>query len=289
MPVPCHYHEAGERCPHGLSCKFYHNPRRGAALIRCQFYDRGHCTRGQACQFLHSDKKSPCHFFARGKCNNGSSCRFAHDADPSKRVCHFYQKGECNKGEGCPYLHQIREVGESNQNSYDEVIDSPKKAAIFLERLSRHKGDKFCLSALFDQKEPLRNFICLLGVCEMGMLFDLLARCGNADDEEKYEALLPVLNYLLIVHSHKYIRVISRETDLITCAKVLVDFARVNQAMAQYVPLKELRGRMKTLGIENEILEGLLMRLNTYKTKRPKSAVASAAILRKMDENFIMK
>ncbi|KAF4660077.1 hypothetical protein FOZ61_004266 [Perkinsus olseni] len=267
MPPPCRYHEAGERCPHGLHCKYYHNPRRGAALVRCQFYDHGHCRFGYACQFLHSDKKPVCHFFARGQCRNGAACLFSHDcpSNAEESVCHFFLKGECKNGETCRFLHQQSDDQQPARSRYEETIVSPKRAAVFLERVSRHKGDKFCLDALLEQKGPLRNFIRDLGVCELANLFALLGRCGEVEEKQKYEELIGALSTSLIIGAPRYIESISGEAQLLACTKVLVDAARLNRIFARQVPVIRLVKKSRDLEVKNETLEGLLMRLKVHK------------------------
>ncbi|KAF4703351.1 hypothetical protein FOZ62_002398 [Perkinsus olseni] len=265
MPPPCRYHEAGERCPQGLRCNYYHNPRRGAALIRCQFYDHGHCRFGLSCQFLHSDKKPVCHFFSRGQCRNGAACPFSHDGPSGTEasVCHFFLKGECRNGESCRFLHQQSD-DQQTRSRYNETIDSPKKLAMFLERLSLHKGDKFCLDALLEQKGSLRNFIRDLGVCELAKLFALLGRCGEVE-KQKYEQLIGALSTSLIIGAPRYIESISGEAQLLACTKVLVDAARLNRIFARQVPVIRLVKKSRDLEVKNETLEGLLMRLKIHK------------------------
>ncbi|KAF4757026.1 hypothetical protein FOZ63_025399 [Perkinsus olseni] len=265
MPPPCRYHEAGERCPHGLHCKYYHSPRRGAALVRCQFYDHGHCRFGPACQFLHSDEKPVCHFFSRGQCRNGAACPFSHEGPfgTEGSVCHFFLKGECRNGETCRFLHQQSD-DQQTRSRYNETIDSPKKLAMFLERLSRHKGDKFCLDALLEQKGSLRNFIRDLGVCELAKLFALLGRCGEVE-KQKYEQLIGALSTSLIIGAPRYIESISGEAQLVACTRVLVDAARLNRNFARQVPVVRLVNKSNNLGVKNETLEGLLMRLKIHK------------------------
>lgn len=274
MAPPCRYHEDGIRCPRGLTCRYYHNPLRGAALIRCQFYDHGHCRFGRQCQFLHSDEKHPaCHFYARGRCRNGDTCKFSHAEEvvAAKPVCHFFVKGECKNGDTCRFLHQQQE---------EETIDSPKALVIFLERLSHHKGARFCLEALLKQKESVRDFLGDLGFCDITKLYSILDRCGKVDDKKEYEELISTLGRSLVMKSLFHIGYITRETDLIVCTKVLVDAARLGRGCDWGLPIALLRRRIKELKIDSELLEGLLMRLGTYRRK-PRPPVISVGVLQR--------
>ncbi|KAF4751200.1 hypothetical protein FOZ62_004008, partial [Perkinsus olseni] len=147
--------------------------------------------------------------------------------------------GECRNGENCQFLHQQSDDHQA-RSRYSETIDSPKQLAVFLERLSGHKGDKFCLDALLEQKGPLRNFIRDLGVCELGNLFALLSRCGEVEEKQKYEQLIGALSTSLIIGAPRYIESINKETQLAVCTKVLVDAARLNRVFSTQVPVTRL-------------------------------------------------
>merc|ERR1712098_390461 len=58
----------------------------------CQFYLKGQCQRGEACQFLHPKG-------AQGTQANGSS-----NAKLVK-LCKFFKEGTCKKGFHCPFAH----------------------------------------------------------------------------------------------------------------------------------------------------------------------------------------
>merc|ERR1712050_443154 len=60
--------------------------------IRCMFFAKGRCNRGEACQFSHNMEdegpapmvmeSEPCKFWARGRCMRGSSCAYVHGPVP---------------------------------------------------------------------------------------------------------------------------------------------------------------------------------------------------------------
>ncbi|EER05808.1 hypothetical protein Pmar_PMAR011857 [Perkinsus marinus ATCC 50983] len=198
-------------------------------------------------QFLHSDEKHPaCHFYARGRCRNGDTCKFSHAEEvvAAKPVCHFFVKGECKNGDTCRFLHQQQE---------EETIDSPKALVIFLERLSHHKGARFCLEALLKQKESVRDFLGDLGFCDITKLYSILDRCGKVDDKKEYEELISTLGRSLVMKSLFHIGYITRETDLIVCTKVLVDAARLGRGCDWGLPIALLRRRIKELKIDSSI------------------------------------
>lgn len=45
----------------------------------CRFYALGHCQKGSACTFSHSNEKQVCQFYLAGNCSYGSKCVNKHD------------------------------------------------------------------------------------------------------------------------------------------------------------------------------------------------------------------
>ena len=52
---------------------------------------------------------APCYAFQRGECTRGDACRFSHDpnatAPKASGVCYAFQKGECTRGDACRFQH----------------------------------------------------------------------------------------------------------------------------------------------------------------------------------------
>ena len=54
---------------------------------------------------------APCYAFQRGECTRGDACRFSHDpnaeAPPrSSAPCYAFQRGECDRGDACRFSHE---------------------------------------------------------------------------------------------------------------------------------------------------------------------------------------
>ncbi|KAJ1674951.1 Cleavage and polyadenylation specificity factor subunit 4 [Spiromyces aspiralis] len=92
----------------------------------CNFYLRGHCWKGSACQYRHLtqqeyaaerqqklqqsrmlDRAVVCKHWLRGLCKKGEQCEFLHEYNMKKMPeCWFYTKnGECSNGDECIYQH----------------------------------------------------------------------------------------------------------------------------------------------------------------------------------------
>ena len=106
-------------CKNAKKARFGEGPSSGKPV--CYAYQRGECTRGDACRFAHEeggggDSRPPsrgapiCYAFQRGECDRGDSCRFSHDANAStpqksSAPCYAFQKGECTRGDACRFSH----------------------------------------------------------------------------------------------------------------------------------------------------------------------------------------
>ena len=105
-------------CKNAKKARFGEGP---AAKPVCYAWQRGECTRGDACRFSHEeggggDSRPPsrgapiCYAFQRGECDRGDSCRFSHDANAatpqkSSAPCYAFQRGECTRGDACRFSH----------------------------------------------------------------------------------------------------------------------------------------------------------------------------------------
>ena len=103
-----------------VECKNAKKARFGEGLSAkpvCYAFQRGECTRGDACRFSHDPNAgaapqrstAPCYAFQRGECTRGDACRFSHDpnatAPKASGVCYAFQKGECTRGDACRFQH----------------------------------------------------------------------------------------------------------------------------------------------------------------------------------------
>ena len=68
-----------------------------------------------------------CYAFQRGECTRGSSCRFVHilekrnreKKDRANEICYQFQRGECSRGAACRFLH-----AKENANDNDNIVNS---------------------------------------------------------------------------------------------------------------------------------------------------------------------
>lgn len=81
----------------------------------CRFFLKGHCSKGNNCQFRHvrtdPSKAVVCKHWLRGLCKKGDNCEFLHEYNLRKMPeCWFYSKyGECNNGTECIVCHLRKE------------------------------------------------------------------------------------------------------------------------------------------------------------------------------------
>ena len=104
----------------------------------CGDFQRGCCTRGQNCKYLHQMRPAAplpssremnnnqstnqvnelCQKFQKGLCHRGSSCKYIHTILPTTiplqpeqhktdELCQKFQKGLCTRGDSCKYVHKI--------------------------------------------------------------------------------------------------------------------------------------------------------------------------------------
>eukprot|EP01059_Diplonema_ambulator_P003075 TRINITY_DN12714_c0_g1_i1.p1 TRINITY_DN12714_c0_g1~~TRINITY_DN12714_c0_g1_i1.p1 ORF type:complete len:312 (+),score=51.64 TRINITY_DN12714_c0_g1_i1:52-987(+) len=93
----------------------------------CRHWERGFCSRGVTCGFLHtgptcSERMTEsgeikavlkfdalCKDFAAGRCNRGDCCKFSHVGNRPIAVtplCRDWIGGTCNRGDQCKYKHE---------------------------------------------------------------------------------------------------------------------------------------------------------------------------------------
>ncbi|KAG0035692.1 Cleavage and polyadenylation specificity factor subunit 4 [Podila clonocystis] len=95
----------------GLDITFTGKKNGDAGDNICRFFLKGHCSKGNNCQFRHvrtdPSKAVVCKHWLRGLCKKGDNCEFLHEYNLRKMPeCWFYSKyGECNNGTECIYLH----------------------------------------------------------------------------------------------------------------------------------------------------------------------------------------
>ncbi|KAJ1909635.1 RNA-binding component of cleavage and polyadenylation factor [Tieghemiomyces parasiticus] len=106
----CRFYAKGH-CHKGNSCQYQHS--KGGKSIVCKHWIRGLCKKGDQCDFLHNfnlAKMPECHFFTEyGVCYAGASCLFIHvDPNAVKAECPWYARGFCKHGPKCRRLHVRR-------------------------------------------------------------------------------------------------------------------------------------------------------------------------------------
>ena len=106
-------------CKNAKKARFGEGPSAGPV---CYAFQKGECTRGDACRFSHTEggggggggfgarPAAPCYAFQKGECSRGDSCRFSHDPNAeapqrSSQPCYAFQKGECTRGDSCRFSH----------------------------------------------------------------------------------------------------------------------------------------------------------------------------------------
>jgi len=85
--------------------------KRSAGTGFCFDFQKGLCTRGESCRYLHETFagciRKPCFDFQQGNCAR-EVCPYLHSSAPrSVGICHAFRKGHCKFGESCRYLHSL--------------------------------------------------------------------------------------------------------------------------------------------------------------------------------------
>jgi hypothetical protein len=107
-------------CKNAKKARFGEGPSAGPV---CYAFQKGECTRGDACRFSHTEGGGGgggfggggggapvCYAFQKGECTRGDACRFSHDPNAeapqrSSQPCYAFQKGECTRGDSCRFSH----------------------------------------------------------------------------------------------------------------------------------------------------------------------------------------
>ena len=112
-------------CKNAKKARFGEGPSAGPV---CYAFQKGECTRGDACRVSHTEGGGGgggfggggggapvCYAFQKGECTRGDACRFSHTEGGggggggfgarSAAPCYAFQKGECSRGDSCRFSH----------------------------------------------------------------------------------------------------------------------------------------------------------------------------------------
>jgi hypothetical protein len=118
-------------CKNAKKARFGEEAGGARAAPVCYAFQKGECTRGDACRFAHGEGGGGgggggfgggggggapvCYAFQKGECTRGDGCRFSHDGggggggggapQRASGPCYAFQKGECTRGDGCRFSH----------------------------------------------------------------------------------------------------------------------------------------------------------------------------------------
>jgi hypothetical protein len=110
-------------CKNAKKARFGEEAGGARAAPVCYAFQKGECTRGDACRFAHGEGGGGgggggfgapvCYAFQKGECTRGDGCRFSHDPNAASGgdhkasgTCYAFQKGECTRGDACRFSHE---------------------------------------------------------------------------------------------------------------------------------------------------------------------------------------
>ena len=109
-----------------------------------------------------------CRYYNRGICTKGNRCNFIHKQDKEKKglkiqkQCIYFQKGICKWGENCYYLHETQKTKESHQTKENEQICKSflRGKCLNVNFCNKRHPNKIDRCSDFDQGFCPRGFSC---------------------------------------------------------------------------------------------------------------------------------
>ncbi|CAK9107450.1 Zinc finger CCCH domain-containing protein 4 [Durusdinium trenchii] len=124
----------------------------------CIHWERGHCGKGENCNFAHGAyelssvqggtwKTVLCKHFENGTCSRGSLCSFAHGEeelrDTFKTVrCKYYERGECRSGSKCKFAHGSKELVKMEIPKIEVKVEKVDKEQREREKQEAREAEK---------------------------------------------------------------------------------------------------------------------------------------------------